>query len=159
MIKSLVLLFMLAFHPVHVTMTSIDYIPENNSLKVFVKMYLDDFLLGLNDKGGKREEDFFKESSPESIAAVETYLGRMLIIMVNKKILSGKLYDLEIVENEVKLKIEYKINKKPEVITVKNMIMTRLYKDQSNLLIVKVNKFEEGIKLTSEFTEKTFIIK
>ena len=37
--------------------------------------------------------------------------------------------------------------------------MTDLYADQSNMVIVKVNDFEEGVKLTSEITEQTFKIK
>lgn len=159
MIKNLVLLIWFILHPVHVTMTSIDYIPENDSLKVFVKMYFDDFLLDLIISGENREADFFKHPAPESMKVMENYINSMLLIRVNKELLTGKLNDLEIVDNEVKLNVEYKTAKQPKMITVRNMIMTRLYKDQSNLLIVKADNFEEGIKLTSDFTEQTFKIK
>ena len=36
--------------------------------------------------------------------------------------------------------------------------MTSLYNDQANMIIVKVNDFEEGVKLTAEEPEKTFEI-
>jgi len=36
--------------------------------------------------------------------------------------------------------------------------MTSLYEDQSNMIIVRVKDFEEGIKLTSDKTEETFRI-
>jgi hypothetical protein len=42
---------------------------------------------------------------------------------------------------------------------VKNLIMTGLYNDQANMIIVKINDFEQGVKLTSEATEQTFQIK
>lgn len=159
MLKSLIFLFWFIFHPVHVTMTSIEYIPENDSLKVFVKMYFDDFLLDLIINGEKRDEDFFIKSVPESVTVMENYINSMLLIKVNKKLLTGKLNGLEIIDNEVKLNIEYKMTRPPELITVSNTIMTRLYKDQSNLLIIKVDNFENGIKLTSDYTGQTFKIK
>jgi hypothetical protein len=36
--------------------------------------------------------------------------------------------------------------------------MTSIYNDQANMLIVKVNDFEEGARLTALETEKTFEI-
>ncbi len=159
MLKSLVLLFCLLFHPVHVTMTSIDYVPENDSLKVFVKMYFDDFMLDLAMSGEQRDADFFTTSNQEVKEAMELYLNKKLTIMVNKKSLEGKLNDLKIVDNEVKLNLEYKTSKQPVTLTIKNQIMTELYKDQSNLIIVRIDNFEEGVKLTPENTEQTFKIK
>jgi len=44
-------------------------------------------------------------------------------------------------------------------INVKNTILTSIYSDQTNMLIVKVNNFEEGVRLTALDTEKTFKIK
>jgi hypothetical protein len=37
--------------------------------------------------------------------------------------------------------------------------MTDLYKDQLNMIIVRINDFEEGMKLTSDLKEHTFEIK
>jgi hypothetical protein len=159
MLKSLVLLLWFMLHPVHVTMTSIDYVPESDSLKVFVKMYFDDFLLDLGQGGESRTADFFSSKDQASLNVVENYLNRKLLIRVNKRLLPGKLDKLEIVDNEVRLNIGYNISKQPDVITVRNLIMTELFSDQSNLMIVKVNNFEEGIKLTAEITETTFKIK
>jgi len=156
MLKSLLLSISLIFHPVHVTMTSIDYVPGNDSLEVFVKMYFDDFLLDLALSGENRDADFFTASGTEVTDVMEQYVNRKLIIKVNKKLLAAKLNDLEIVDNEVRLKIEYKTTKRPDIVVVNNKIMTELYNDQSNLMIVKIDKFEEGVKLTSEITEKSF---
>jgi hypothetical protein len=48
---------------------------------------------------------------------------------------------------------------KCRTISVKNLIMTRIYGDISNMILVKINDFEEGGKLTSDITEQTFKIK
>lgn len=159
MLKSLLLSVSLILHPVHVTMTSIDYVPENDSLKVFVKMYFDDFLLDLAMSGEPKNVDFFTASGTDASDVMEQYMNRKLIIKVNKKLLTAKLNDLEIVDNEVRLNMEYKTTKRPDIILVNNKIMTELYKDQSNLMIVKVDKYEEGVKLTSDIPEKSFKIK
>jgi hypothetical protein len=37
--------------------------------------------------------------------------------------------------------------------------MTRLYGDMSNMLLLQINNFEEGVKLTSDITGQTFKIK
>jgi hypothetical protein len=159
MLKSLVFSFWLIFHPVHVTLTSIDYNPEHDSLKVFVKLYLDDFLLDMGVSGEKTQGRDFSKADSGSMKLAENYLNSKLIIKVNKKLISGKLSEMQVVDNEVKLNIEYNKVRNPETIAVKNLIMTELYKDQSNFLILKVNEFEEGIKLTSDITEQTFKIK
>ena len=44
MLRTFFFQFGFFFHPVHVTLTSIDYVPEIDSFKVFVRMYFDDFL-------------------------------------------------------------------------------------------------------------------
>jgi hypothetical protein len=122
-------------------------------------MYFDDFLLDIRLSGENEPGVNFSSDDPKTRMIVEKYLNKRLIIRVNKKLLSGKLKVLEIVDNEVKLNIEYSKVRTPEIITVNNLIMTELYRDMANLTIVKVNEFEEGIKLTSDITEKTFKIK
>ena len=147
-----------AFHPVHVTLTSLDYIPETNDFNVFVKMYFDDFILDckLIEPGIQQEK--FISGDPSSLEMMESYISERLVIKVNNKSISGKVQDLDISDNELKLNIKYLNEKKPKTITVKNLIMINLYADQSNFIIVKVADFEEGVKLTAELTEQTLKI-
>lgn len=159
MIKALLFSVWFVFHPVHVSITSIDYIPESDSLKVFVKMYLDDFLLDMAISGDSTPEDGFSDKNPKSKVILENYLNSKLVLRVNKNLISGKLIDFSIVDNEVKLNFSYSQVRNPKLLVVKNQIMTGLYKDQANLVIIKIKEFEEGIKLTSDLTEQTIIIK
>ena len=159
MLKILGFSILLFFHPVHVTITSIDYIPEADSFKVFVRMYFDDFIRDCKLNGQEVNDQDFSAENASSQALMESYLKEKIIIEVNKKQVPGKLCDIKISDNEVSMNLDYGTLKKPKTITVKNLIMTGLYADQANMIILRVNDFEEGVKLTSELTEQTFKIK
>lgn len=143
-------------HPVHVSLTSVDYMPENYSFKVFVKMYFDDFLKDYRLSEGEIQENGFSGENSSSMEAMKKYLSRKVVLIVNGKELEAKLNDMSLAENEISINLTYGINRNPKTITVKNLIMSTLYADQANMIIVKVNDFEEGAKLTPETVEKTF---
>ena len=141
------------FHPVHVTLTSVDYAPEDDGLKVFIKLYLDDFLLD-----AEQDENSFLIDKNNSTEIIEKYINQKLVIKANNKTLTGKVNTFEVFDEEVKIYMEYEIFEKPEALLVRNLIMTELYNDQSNLMIIKIDNFEEGFKFTSEITEQVFKI-
>jgi hypothetical protein len=159
MIKTLFFSIWFLFHPVHVTLTSIDYNPGTYSFKVFVRMYFDDFLRDCKLSGIDVQEKDFSVQNSSSKDLMEKYLSDKVILRVNNEHLSGKLNDMNLADNEISMNLEYFNVKKPKTVLVKNLIMTGLYNDQSNMLIIKVNDFEEGVKLTSDITERTFKIK
>jgi len=147
------------FHPVHVTMTSIDYIPEMKSYKVFIRMYFDDFLRDCHLDAGDIQNKQFSENNSTSRDVMEKYLKEKIVIKVNEEQLSGKLKEMNLADNQISMILEYGAGKQAKTITVKNLIMIGLYSDMSNMLILKINDFEEGLKLTSDLTEHTFKIK
>jgi hypothetical protein len=159
MLKTLFFSIWFFLHPVHVTLTSIDYVPEISSFKVFVRMYFDDFLRDYNLDGLEIRDKEFSATDTSSINKMQRYLTKRMIITVNGKHLSGEIQDMNIVDNEISMNLEYSSGRKPKTISVKSLIMTRLYGDMSNMILIKINDFEEGVKLTSEMTEQTFKIK
>lgn len=159
MFKTLCFSIWLLFHPVHVTLTSIDYMQESESFNVFVRMYFDDFLRDFKLFGGDIKEKDFSCDDSSSRDVMEKYLGEKIIIKVNKNQLSGKLMEMNMADNEISMNLEYDSVKRPKTVTVQNHIMTGLYTDQSNMIIIRINGFEEGIRLTSDITEQTFKIK
>lgn len=161
MIKILALAISIIFHPVHVSLTSIEHVPGTDSVKVFVRMYFDDFLLDykLFDKNVSYNYDTDNQLFPEEMLA--KYLAEKLIISVNNKQIEGKLLNrvLAAQENEISANLVFLAVRKPEVIAVRNEIMTGLYDDQANMTIIRVSNFEEGVKLTPEKIEQTFILR
>jgi hypothetical protein len=159
MLRILYLSVFLLFHPVHVTLTSLDYNPDSGGFSVFVKMYYDDFLRDYKlSKTGKENVDFSYNDSA-SFSVMQKYMSEKVMVAVNDKQVGGKLKNISLADNEISINLEYGKVKKPRKVTVTNLIMTTLYGDQANMLIVRVNDFEEGVRLTPEMTEKTFVIK
>ena len=159
MFKTLFFSIWFLFHPVHVTLTSIDYIPATDLFNVFVRFYFDDFLRDYKsiDENFQNKDFSYKYSSYKDVT--EKYIGEKIIIKVNEKQISGKLHDMKLTDNEISMNPEYKVGKKPKIVTVKNLIFTGLYSDMSNMINVRINDFEEGVRLTSDLTEQTFKIK
>ena len=153
MLKSFALLFWFVLHPVHVTLTSVDYAPKDGCFKVFIKMYFDDFLLDSEQD----ENDFMKDKNKRK-EITENYINKKIIIKTDNKTITGKVNSIETVDDEIKIYMEYKTSRRQEELLVKNFIMTELYNDQSNFMIIKVDKFEEGFKFTPEITEQIFKI-
>jgi hypothetical protein len=158
MYKTLLFTACLLFHPVHVTLTSIDYSSEEGSYKVYVKMYLDDFLLDFGYSADEVVNDSQLDSGLMTRDLLQKYLGEKVFISVNDTELTGRIMDYRLDDNEININMRYEPAVIPGSITVRNMIMTGLYDDQSNLLIVRVDDFEKGVKMTSELTEQTFNI-
>jgi hypothetical protein len=144
---------------VHVTFTSIDYIPELNSFKVFIRMYFDDFQLDCKLRGSEIEGSDFSDGNSTAKSVIEKYISEVITINANEKQLPGKLLEMNLTDNEISMSMQYKTGKNLKVITVKNLILTSLYSDQSNMIILKINNLEEGFKLTSDKIEQTFNLK
>jgi hypothetical protein len=148
------------FHPVHVTMTSIDHVPGTDSLKVFCRMYFDDFLHDYQTYDDDRDLTKIFGNQPTLPAdLVNNYFNSKVFIYVNNKLLIGKLLTVNLVDNEISMNLHYRTVKKPKRITVRNMMLAGWFSDQVNMIIVRTDKFEKGIKLTPEYNEETFIIK
>jgi hypothetical protein len=159
MLKALAISLWLIMHPGHVTMTSIDYVQGTDSLKVFCRMEFDDFLKDLQTIDDDRNlyRLFSKQPFPSDL--INQYFNSKVFIYANNKLLIGKLLSANITDTEINLNLIYRSDKKPKRITVRNMILTGWYSDQTNLMIIRINNFEKGIKLSPTHNEETLIIK
>ena len=146
-------LFWIGFHPVHVSLTSLDYNPDSGIVSGFVRIYLDDFLVDCSC--GVQQEELIA-GDKAAVMALNNYLNRKLIISLDYTSVKGEIKNVGINGNEIDIKLHYISRIKPAVIKVSSHIMTDIYDDQANMVIVKVLDYEEGAKLTSEVTEQTF---
>lgn len=146
-------------NPVHVTMTTIYHVSGTDSLEVFFRMHYDDFLRDYQTIDDDRDlKTIFNEHSlPEDL--VNKYFNSKVFIYENNKLLIGKLLTVNRADNEIIMKLIYKSDKKPERITVRNIVLTGWYSDQTNLVIFKSGDIEKGIRLTSAHNEETIILK
>ena len=100
-------------------------------------MYYDDFLLDY--KLYDPQFDFEKISGDQSIPAdlINKYFDDNVHIYVNRKLLTGKLITVNILDNyEICLSLLYWSDKEPKKIKVRNQILTGLYSDQENMIFL-----------------------
>ena len=159
MVKFLFFSLWLALHPVHVSLLSIDYAPDKELFNVFLRIYFDDFLLDSGFSSDEQKNLNFSDNNSYTREAIGNYVNKRLKIIVNNGQTSAILEKIDLSDNELRMNLIFSPAKKVNTITVKNFIMTSLYNDQANMTIVRVNDFEEGVKLTADETEKTFKIK
>lgn len=158
MVKLLFITLWLAAHPVHVSLLSIDYAPDKELFNVFLRIYYDDFLLDSGMSVEDQKNLNFSVNDQFTRERLGNYINDRLRITVNSRQMSAELQDMDLSDNELRMNLVIGSVKKVNTIVVKNHIMTSLYTDQTNMTIVRVNSFEEGVRLTAAETEKTFKI-
>ena len=159
MLKVLILNIFLFFHPVHVTLTTVTQVQDSDTLKVFFRMYYDDFqrdykLYYPEFKSGKNNDT---TDVPHEV--LNKYFNERIQIYINHKLLSGKLIDISIDKYEIRLNLIYHSDKKPRNFRIRNKILTSIYTDQSNMVYLKINKYEDAIKLTVDHVEEAISLK
>jgi len=156
MLKIFILPIFLIFHPVHVTLTTIDQVQDTDSMKVFFRMYYDDFLRDykLHDPDLNLEKLSINHSFPSDLA--NNYFNDRIQIYINNRLLTGKVLTVTIIDNEIFLNLHYLSIKDPKKIKVRNQVLIELYSDQTNMVFININKNEEAMKLTPEHDKESW---
>jgi hypothetical protein len=158
MLKVLSFFLWMIIPPGHVTMTSVDYIQGTDSLKVTCRMEFKDFLKDLQTIDDDRNLLRLFNSQPFPSDLINQYFNSKVFIYVNNNLLIGKLLNTNLDDNDIILHLMYRLSKRPKSITVRNMILTGWYSDQTNLMIIRIKNIEKGIKLTPVHNEVTLVI-
>ena len=142
----LVIAASLYIHPLHVTLTNIEYLQDKNKYEVTFKIFSDDFeaaitnLTGVKTNMGKENE----------IKDIETYMikyinERFSIIFDNKKV------DFEYISKRNNYEATWITimfeSKKGSVMKIQNELLTDIYDDQKNLIIFKSDNLQKGFDM------------
>ena len=159
MLKTVILSFFVLAHPVHVSLMSVEYSEKSDVFNVFLKIYSDDFILDYRLLTSDTSKIDFIANRETAEILILKYINEKVQIFAEGKRLDGRLINLDTSDGELKLDLIYNNNRRSKNYLVKSLIMTDLYKDQSNLLIFRYGNYEEGIKLTPEKQEQIFKVK
>ena len=156
----LLLFFLLAFHPVHVSVTSIEYNKEEEIFLVSFKVFTDDFETNIERKYGVNlnlgKENELKNASEY----FSRYFRESFSFVVNGEELKEPVYlEKKMDDISVWLYYKYPTSGNVEEVGIKNAIMLDIFRDQSNLLIFKYNDFEEGFIFNSKKVKIQFQLK
>jgi hypothetical protein len=156
----LLLFFLLAFHPVHVSVTSIEYNKEEEIFLVSFKVFTDDFETNIERKYGVNlnlgKENELKNASEY----FSRYFRESFSFIVNGEELKEPVYlEKKMDDISVWLYYKYPTSGNVEEVGIKNAIMLDIFRDQSNLLIFKYNDFEKGFIFNSKKVKIQFQLK
>jgi len=152
--KTILFAILLLIHPVHVSLTGIEYDDVNRTWSVFVKVWSDDLeadmKLGRSDGNplsGNPEERFF------------LYLSDRIIIMEDETPVQMELVSATVDGLEHRFALRAKGKGEADSVTVVNRIMARLHEDQANMLLISLDGIEEGYRFTATDTMKSYKVK
>jgi len=142
-----------------VTLTTINQAQGSDTLKVFFRMYIDDFQLDFNQyfpefKPGKNNDI---TDIPNEM--LNKYFNNRVQIYINQKLLSGKLSYISTDIYEIRLNLIFLSDLKPRNFRIRNQILTSIYSDQANMVYLNINKYEDAIKLTVDHVEASIKLK
>jgi hypothetical protein len=144
----------------HVSLMTVECLPEKGTIKVFLKQDQADFV---NDYRYTIDDD--KNINLTTLLdtteiLVSKYFSTRLQLSAGDKELRSKITKLEWNNSGMTAELEYHFsNKNMKSFTVKNTILNGFRSDPSNLVIFKYHEFEEGVKFSLEKTEHVFKIK
>lgn len=152
--KILLPAILILLHPVHVSLTGIDYDSMNQIYSVFVKVWSDDLDADITLWNTAGERMTGKENE-----LYNKYLTDRILIIEDGKQLKMTLLKAETDGTEHRFDLEACGSRAVKNVTVINRIMTRLYEDQANMLLFSFNGIEDGYKFTSADTLKNYQVK
>lgn len=144
----------LLLHPVHVSLTGIEYDSNSRVYSVSVRVYSDDLEADMNlglSTGekiqGDEDQRYFQ------------YLSDRIMIIENGRTLEMKLLSAESDGPEHRFRLEAYGVKRVTNVRVVNRIMTRLYDDQANMLLFSFGQTEEGYRFTVADTLRDYTVR
>ncbi|MBX2941759.1 MAG: hypothetical protein KF860_05390 [Cyclobacteriaceae bacterium] len=129
--------FLLLFHPLHISVTEIEYNEKAEALQIISRIFMDDLEVAIRSKTGLKELDILNpKNGLTTKGLLAEYLKEHLKIR-----LDGREQQLNFLgyeeENFAFISyIEIEKVKSFKVIEVENTVMTETYDDQSNLVHV-----------------------
>jgi len=140
-----------AYHPVHISVSNIDFNASQKSFDISIKVFADDFEKAVSNSqiiksslGESNQVEYYNEK-------IKSYINKNFkFILNNKDSYSNKnliLTNHKIEDGAIWLYFTFKVNEKIKSIKIINNLLNDLYPDMTNLVIVKYKDLENGYTL------------
>lgn len=140
------------FHPIHVSVCTIEHNPDSQSLQVTIKIFADDLEDALN-QGNYRPDtltylDTFKDdAAPEVTWSIEQYLSDVFEIRVNEKKVTWSYLGQEREDLAMWCYLEVADIENIKQVEVRSQVLMGVHRDQINLVHVRYNNNVKSMKL------------
>jgi hypothetical protein len=151
-----------ALHPIHVSVTEIEFDEKDKALEVMMRVFMDDLELTLRKELRDPELDIMKPKNGKTTDQMASdYLKKHFKITLDNKLQVVNFLGHEEESDAFIFYIEVKKVKKFKTIQVQNSIIQETHDDQSNLVHVTVRDNTRSLRLTrsNPIDKLTFEIK
>lgn len=146
-VQTLVVVFYL--HPIHVSVTEIEFDRKDQALEIMMRVFIDDLELALRDHLNRPELDILNPRDNTSVdALVEEYLHSHFKILLDGKLQKTAYLGHEREAEAFVFYIQVSNVKEWKTITIQNDIIMSIYDDQSNIVNVFVDDNVKSLRLT-----------
>ncbi|MDA3912431.1 MAG: hypothetical protein PF448_13845 [Bacteroidales bacterium] len=141
-----------SLHPVHVSFTNVEYNEDKQELLIASRIFWNDMELSVKEQ---LEVDLGLGSEtqhPDTEQYIEAWFVQNFKISINGKAISPDEIQLDKTErSEMAMRVFLSLKtEKPESLKIENQILTELFADQSNLLIINISGEQQSFSLTGE---------
>lgn len=136
-------------HPIHVSVTEIEFDRQDRALEIMMRVFMDDFELTLRNTLNQPELDILNPGSGVTIDALaEPYLAEHFRVALDRKPQKTRYLGHERDGDVFIFYIEVPDVKDWKTISIHNDIIMGTYDDQSNLVHVYVDDRVKSLRLT-----------
>lgn len=144
-------------HPIHVSVTNIEYDQKLREFSISFRIFYDDFERIINRKYGIHLNLGTADELENQTLYFTKYINENFQIVTNKNSLLKPVFKSKKFDDKaIWLYYIFENNKKVKSVTITNSLMMDLFNDQTNLVIFKSIDFEKGYRLTN--SERNIII-
>jgi len=140
--------FCFYLHPIHVSVTEIEFDEKDQALEIMMRVFIDDLELSLRKSLNEPELDILNPKGTAIDPLVGDYLSTHFKITLDNKIQKTKYLGHEREGEAFIFYIEVKDVSEWNTITVHNDIIMGTYDDQSNIIHVYVKDKVKSLRLT-----------
>lgn len=147
---SFLLPLMLSFsiHPIHVSVTEIEYDEKDKALEMMSRYFIDDLETTLRERYKNNELDILNPAGKSLDEMMREYFSEKFTVTLDGKIQKLNYLGHERESEAFIFYIEVPKIKKWKTITVSNSALTETFEDQSNLVHVTVTGKVRSLRLT-----------
>lgn len=149
---SAMLLISFKLHPYFLSVTEIEYQPQEKSIQIASKIFTDDFEEALKNEFHVRIEILSATEKKKNEALIQMYFQKHLKLSVNGKPVQFELVGFEKQEEAIWIYLEVKNISGLKTIHVYNDLLYQYRQDQINIIHCKYNNERKSYRLT--FPEK-----
>jgi len=143
-----------ALHPIHVSMTNVEWNETTQKFEIIIKLYTDDFERMIEMESNTNISFAnLKSLTEEQIEVINKYLNKNLQIQLNNHLVEFSAMQNWKTNGE-SVWFEYQVSyiRKIKKVLVQNKLMTGLYDDQTNLFIMTYSNKNLAHTFTSSNT-------